>query len=316
MPSATTFKGIYDIGDKSLTEKINDNLIMFLDWGFLNIGAYYNISTNSSGLYGGDKSQLKLVSDPRFDAGRVWESYAKNWVWESNLENNGNPIAISGVFLNGTFHSANTNHYYDYNNGRVIFTSPIPSNTIVKLNYSYKYINVNDGSNIPWVSRPTYDFSRIDSPTYNQVGSGDYSIISDRRIQMPNVSVEVQPIHNTSMYELGHASRFANNRVLFHILSDDKNTCKKIADTIVDQKDKIIFLFDVNKAADSGVFPLDSRGMLRSQALTYPVLVQEDKYLWNKLRFENITSQDVQRLNDKVYYSIVRATTEVVLLRV
>lgn len=316
MSTATTFKGVTDIGEKHLSEMITDNLIFFLDWGFLNIGAYFNVTIPSSGQFGGDKSRLKLVKDPRFTDGKVWESFAKNWVWETNLEISNQPINISGVYLNGTFHAVNTNHYIDYNNGRVIFSSAIPTNSVVQVNYSYKQIDVNDGHDIPWISRPTYNFSRIDNSQYGQFGSGDFSEIADRKIQLPTVAVEVSPISDSRGHSLGTGYRYATNNVSFHILSDNDSVCKKIADILADQKDKTIFMFDSNKIADSGVYPLDYRGMKRSQAINYPEMVSETGYLWNKLTFAETDSQDIQRLKDNVYYTVVKAETNIVLFKV
>lgn len=316
MSSATTFKGVTDIGDKQLSEMITDNLIFFLDWGFLNIGAYFNITIPTSGQYGGEKSRLKLVKDPRFTTGTVWESFSKNFVWETNLETSAQPIGISGVYVNGTFQAANSGNYIDYNNGRVIFSSAIPTNSVVTLNYSYKFVDINDGHDIPWISKPTYNFSRLDNAEYGQFGSGDFSEIADRRIQLPTVAVEVNPIAKTTGHSLGTGYRYAKNNVSFHILSDNDGTCKKIADILADQKDKTIFMFDSNKIADSGVYPLDSRGMKRSQAINYPQMVAETGYLWNKLRFQETHAQDIQRLQDNVYYTVVKAETEIVLFAV
>lgn len=316
MSTPTTLKGVTDIGDKHLSEIITDNLIFFLNWGFLNIGAFFNVTIPTSGQYGGDKSQLKLVKDPRFTDGRVWESFAKNWVWETNLETDNQPVDISGVYINNIFHAVNSNHYIDYNNGRVIFHSPIPTNSIVQANYSYKQIDINDGHDIPWISRPLYNFSRIDNSHYNQFGSGDFSEIADRKIQLPTIAVEVNPISETRGHSLGTGYRYANNNVLLHILSDNDGTCKKIADILADQKDKIIFMFDSNKIADSGAHPLDYRGMKRSQAINYPDMIAETGYLWNKLKFYETHSQDIQRVKDSVYYTAVKMETDVVLYNV
>lgn len=316
MSSSTTFKGVTDIGDKHLSETITDNLIFFVDWGFLNIGAYFNVAMPTSGQHGGDRSILKRVIDPRFTDGTVYESFAKNWVWETNLETVQQPINVSGIYLNGNFHAVNTNHYIDYNNGRVIFNSALPVNSVVKANFSYKHVDVNDGHDIPWITRPVVNYARIDSANYSQLGSGDYSEMPERKIQMPTIAVEVNPISATRGHSLGTGYRYASNNVLFHILSDNDGTCKKLADILVDQKDKTIFMFDSNRIADSGAYPLDSRGMRRSAAINYPVMVAETGYLWNKLLFKETHAQDIQRLKDNIYYTVVKVETDIVLFKI
>lgn len=313
MSTPTTFKGIYDLGDKHISELITDNLIYFVDWGMLNIGGFHNVTIPTSGQYGGEKSQLKLVTDTRFTNGTVWESFSKNWVWETGLECSKQPINISGVFVDGAFHAVNSNHYIDYPNGRVIFNSPISSSSVVKLNYSYKHISVNDGANIPFLSRPSFNFSRIDNPYYNQLASGDYADIADRRIQLPTIAVEVSPITDTEGYELGSGARYVRNNITFHILSDNANMSKKLADILADQKDKTILMFDSNAISASGDYPLDYRGMRRNGFITYPTMVQEDRYFFDELRFVDTSSDDIQRINNNFYYNTVKAKTEMVL---
>lgn len=315
MATFDTFRGVAggDIGKKTPSEILTDSLITYVDWGFLQAGAYFNVQIPTSGAYGGDFSSLRPVKDPRYTDGQVWESAHQNWIWESGLQTPNAPISISGVFIDGDFSLAGSGHYYDYPLGRVVFDTPIATSSEVKVEYSYKWINVNDGDAITWLSRPNYKWSRVDSPFYSQAGSGDFSDLGDRTINLPSVSVQVPPISKTSGYELGSDSRYANNNISFHILTDNKGICQKLADILADHNQKTVFLFDSNKMVQSGVYPLDYRGMVREQALTYPQLVDADAYRWNKIKFENAAAENIQRLSDSLYYCVVNASTSMVL---
>ena len=99
-------KGFTKLGDSTLVNDIKENVISFFDWGLLKKDNYINVSIPSSGIYGGNEHQLRLVDDPRYTAGQVWEGFRSNWVWESGItgtdgaplvsSSNANP-GVSGV---------------------------------------------------------------------------------------------------------------------------------------------------------------------------------------------------------------------------
>jgi len=76
--SATSLKGIGKIGDSTITNDIRDNLVAFFDWGLLNTDGFINVELSDSGVYGGNSSTLRLVDDPAFNAGQVWEGFRSN----------------------------------------------------------------------------------------------------------------------------------------------------------------------------------------------------------------------------------------------
>ena len=81
-------RGIFNTQDATLSNILLENFLTFYDWGFLDKGAFYNINIPSSGLYGGIKSNLRLVDDPNYTKGQVWEGYRQNWVWETGSKRN------------------------------------------------------------------------------------------------------------------------------------------------------------------------------------------------------------------------------------
>jgi hypothetical protein len=98
------FNLVSNIGHINPVASLEDNLKSFLDWSFLNIGAFVNITIPDSGISGGAFHQLKPVLDPSLPQNRVWEAPRKDWVYESGIVHNGNsPIDISGIYLNNTF---------------------------------------------------------------------------------------------------------------------------------------------------------------------------------------------------------------------
>jgi hypothetical protein len=147
----TNFLHVDSIGQKSRISSLEENLKSFLDWSFLNIGAYVNVSIPTSGISGSNFHQLRPVTDPS-NRIKVWESIRKDWVYESGV-NNQSPTQISGIYLNGTFLSApsgsgNYTYSINYPLGRVTFNNAVSNNSNVQLNYSYRYVQVYKSSHI------------------------------------------------------------------------------------------------------------------------------------------------------------------------
>mgnify|MGYP001387579253 CR=1 FL=1 len=85
MPDYTQLKGFDNLGDTTLSAKVQLNLIAFFDWGIMDKGGYLNVDIPSTGVYGGDMHKLRLVDDPNFTNGQIWEGFKRNWVWESGI---------------------------------------------------------------------------------------------------------------------------------------------------------------------------------------------------------------------------------------
>jgi hypothetical protein len=81
----TFLKGFSNLGDATLTNQIRENLIQYFDYGLLEKGNFSNISIPTTGYYGGSDHTLRLVDDPRYSAGQVWEGFKSNWVWQSGM---------------------------------------------------------------------------------------------------------------------------------------------------------------------------------------------------------------------------------------
>lgn len=314
--SFTELKGMDNFNDKGMSEIVSENIVQFFDWGLMNKGAFYNVNIPTSGLYSVDKSILQCRNDQRFSTGKVWESANKNWVWQSGLSYDS--IQISGVYVNGTFYPKNTtgaySHYYDYNNGRVIFNSGIATSSVVKVEYSYKTVEISDIQNHPFFVYLQEQAYRNDKSHFGIRGSGEYNINPEMRMQIPSIAVETPPIDKIKPYSLGTGARYAYTDVRFHIFGDSLNICRRLSDVITDQKDKTIFLFDSNLIAESGAYPLDYKGSIKAGALTYPQLLEENKYRWRKATFvETEGSKNITQLSPTVYHTVVKCTVETVI---
>lgn len=314
----TTFKGVNTIGDTTFTDVLDTNLITMFDWGFVDIGGFFNVTIPTSGQYGGDFHILRSVEDPNFTDGTVWEGKRKNWVWESNTSV-GTPIEISGVFVDGSFQSSG--YYIDYPNGRVVFSSAISTSSEVKLEYSYKYVQICDSDYLPFFRRIEKDSFRVDDSNF-MLGSGSHTELAPNRLQLPAVGIETVDDRQYTGYQLGDTTQWATTDVIFHVVAENEPTARRIADMISYQTDNTIFLFNPKRMANNDDFPLDYRGALVNPSSTYPTIIKPTGvggYRWTegvqagKLRLTNANVQKGNWITRELYHKPVRMTTESVL---
>lgn len=313
----TEFAGISKFGQDTPNKMIKTSIGEFLNWGFLQIAAFVNVSPTSSGLYG-NPSYLRPVKDPAYTDGTVWESSRRNWVWESGMTNT--PNQCSGVYISGVFYEPDHptfGHTVNYPLGRIIFNSPISTSLPIQAKYSYKWINIVDADTVPFFQQLQTNSLDLSSPQFDYFSSGDYFKVGETRIQPPLVAIEMPNQTSSTPYQLG-CGVVAKKDVLFHVVSEDGgNTAGKIADIISMQGLRGIYAIDTNKLATDNKFPLTSLGSIASGAMTYPQMVETSNenggYRWGQMYIMNSDITGSQRLSEKLFLSTVRMEIEVVL---
>lgn len=311
-------KGFSSVFDSTLTNDIQDGIIEYFDWALLEKGNYFNVSLGETAPNGEDYSRLKVSSNDNYVAGAAWDAFRGNWVWQSGVSYSPSPVVgtdntrpgISGVYVNDVFYPTSTTgtyaHYVDYYNGRVVFNTPIPTSSKVQVEYSYKWINMIYSSNVPWL-KEVQNQSLEPNSLFLQRESGPDNIVSESRVQLPAIAVEIVPLRSFKGYQLG-GGQWVYTDVIFHCLAEDEHTRNKLVDIVSLQSDKSISLFDSNSLNSNGAFPIDYRGVPVSGALRYPDIV--DNYYGGLLRFTNTSVQNMNFFDSNIYGGIVRVTTE------
>lgn len=312
----TNFAKVSQIGETLLTSELEANLKGFLDWAFLGIGAWFDVTIPTAGAWGGDFAALRPVEDFSYTLGQVWETARKDWVWETGTPYaDYNPIDISGVYVNGVLKGTGDStyaHHYNYPLGRVIFDTPISTTDSVQLNYSYRNVQVYIADQAPWWDEIQYNSMRVDDSTFSQIGSGNWGILSNHRVQLPAVVVEAVPRRTFTPYELGSLSQIVRQDVVFHILAESRWWRNQIVDVISLQQDKTLQLYDTDKIADANIFPLDFRGMVVSPSSTYEALVNDKGYQFKACKVVGMGVSELQSYNTRLHEGTVRATLELV----
>ncbi len=319
-----SLKRVENTQDATLSNLLLENFIMFFDWGFTDLGGFYSVEIPEVGLYGGNKHELRPVQDPNYNDGQVWEGYRSNWVWETGVSNPEQPIRISGVFIGGTFRATGNiqqPYHINYPDGRVVLDTAVSTNTEVKLEYAHKWVDVIPAEGVPWFREIQQGSMRLDNPTFGQFGSGDWAQLGQTRVQLPTVAVETIPNKSFYGYQLG-GGQFVNSDMLFYVVAETHWECNNIIDQIAFQNDRAIWMFDTNKIAISGVYPLNYRGELNANALPsglYPQLVDDApnpsdtsyNFRYKSQCFiHNSRGQGVTQIAPNLYMGTVRCATE------
>lgn len=318
MPTYTHLAGFGDgaADQKTFTEQLQENLVEFFNWGLLEAGGYSDILVSNVGVPDPtDDCNLLPNHMPGVADGRIWQAPYRNWVWESGLESSRQPVAISGVYVNGTFSptpsSGTANeHYINYPEGRVVFTSPIATNSVVQAEYSYRWVNFYDQS-VPWFRDVIFDAFRYET-TPDVHPSGIIGLLNENAVQLPAVVVETVATRKFLPKQLGDRSQWIFQDFLFHVVCDNAADRSAILDIVTLQKDKTIYLFDANARAAADKYPLDWHGSPVDGAMTYPVLVSDPPtgFRYKKCFFSNMVGQETS-VRLPLFRAIIRVTLEV-----
>lgn len=302
------FKGSPDFGDSSQVEILSQSFKSWVDWGFVNAGAFYNVSLPTSGAYGGDFSQLQYVDSPYYTDGQVWQTVRSNLVWESGTDH-GTPISVSGVYVDGTF--TNTGYSINYPQGKVIFDTPISTSATVQMEHSVKHIQVVDADDFPLFRQAQQESFRVDN--YDQAQSGAWAQYSDTRFQLPILGVRTASQRTYEGFELGNGVFDSKTEIACHVLAESRSDCNRISDTLGQQKHSAINLADINGMADSGVVILDYNGNKTNTTMTYPEIVAPNsEYRSSQCYFYDSTLQDVENVGD-TYKRTVKLKCEILI---
>lgn len=343
------FSGVSTIGEHLLMSQVENNIKSFLDWGFLNIGAFINVNRPDQNIYGNPLAVLKPTQDPNFTDGQVWQTMRKDWVWEDNIiytqcveppptglpspsspcpsgilnappcdpiyNQSISPNLINGIYINNVFYPLNTVGPYaykvDYINSRIIFNSAISLSDTIEMEYSYRWIQVYNYDNAQWWRQLQYQ-TDANVNHFNQLNKGDFSILSNNRVQLPAIIIETVSRGLSKPWQLGDKSLVMKQELLLHIVSETMADRNKIIDILRLQQDKTIRMYDTNLVIKYGVQPFLIDGTLNPNALKYDDLIGCNIYIWKNVRLIDIFASDVQSFSPFFAESNVKLTAEII----
>ena len=316
MSDHTQFRAVTSFNQPLIISSLEHNLKDWISWSMLKIGGWVNVTTGNSKLVGGNSaSTLQKVSDPSYTNNTVFQSPRKDWVYESGVNyasptgGTFNPLPVK-VYSNNVEITGTGSYYINYPEGRVIFSTP--QNGTIKAQYSYRAVQVYTYDEANWTMEVNYESQASPDQWSLNLGSGDYSISSTSRMQLPAIVVQPVSRGSSSPFELGTLCAYNRQDVLFHILTENRMTRNNLADVFRFQKGKDIILYDLYKVYASGAFPLDYRGMVVNNPPFYPDIVNNSSLVFRQATIEDVSITNIETKTPNLHWAIVRATLEVI----
>jgi hypothetical protein len=282
MPQFRGSKGFYEY---EVSDILAYNLKDWIDYSLLEMGAYTPVTfTSDASGY----TVLERTYDDRYGADRCFEGLGPSWVWENDVQVIASgliqPFRVSGVYVNNTFHPTSgiglNQHIIDYENGRVVFTSGVTSNAIVKCEYVFRDVGTYFTDSRQWktVLEDYVDrFEQLDE----LAPSGMAQVLKENRVWLPSVFIETRDIANEGL-QLGGGD-IKKCSVFYHILSDLPFSAKRIADFLNNQELHRLNLYDINKIPRR----YNMNGSLAS-GITYKMASErEGAFFWTYADIEN-----------------------------
>jgi hypothetical protein len=308
----TQFHNVGSITYKDKISNLEDNLKSFLDWSFLNIGGFINVSTPTVAITGTVGFQtLKLSTDPTVAGNRLWEAPRKDWVYESGIVYSGvSPSLFSGVYLNNAFlpapsGSGSYTYSVNYPLGQIKFTNAVSATSSVTAGYSYRYVQTYKSTDSLW-------WKEVQKETYNPANyksNGDYAITSIHRVQLPAVIIELAPRTELTPFQLGTTQNVWTQDVFLHIFSPTATQRNVLIDILLAQKDKVLFLYDSDKVAKNQVYSLTSEGSINRNGQNYPGLVANFRQYWCNIKSSSLG--EINTLSSNLYNGLIRWSIEI-----
>jgi hypothetical protein len=234
----------------------------FLEQELLRDGNY-DVVTSGLRFYDGsdmsvlvaDTTDTVLAEAGGLTAGQIWQSPFKNWVYEDVPALNPSVILskwpaafrASGVYINGAFRSTNDPvypHTIDYINGRVIFRSPLPLETRVHADYTYKKVTIlglREFNN--QLRAASLEQQYLSNP--RTAGQLVYPSGSTNLVPLPIIFIE-DISRQFGEYQLGDRSLVARDELTFDIWTLDESTRDNLIDLVSFQQRKSFPIINYN----------------------------------------------------------------------
>lgn len=316
--SATNFKGVFNIGDDTISPLVEKNVTAWLDWCTLGIGGYFVVGASQSGAFGGNWGKLHLTNaeEEGFSKGRVWEGVRKNWAYEGSvgytLTGGASSITpVLGLYVGNNYYATGTTvptgsgYNINWPLGRIEFDNPMPITSDIRIAYTHKYYSY-ETSKVGWFRELAYRSFRPDEETLDTYGSGIKTVLNHNRIQLPAVVVEVGANTRLEGLQLG-GGQWMYKTVKFHIFAENPWDCTKMVDILTYQNETTISGFDLNTMAQNSGMPLTPEGYTWSGTKVYPQLLSD--YPWGTIRLFNMGAYD-EDSNHFLSRAVVTATCE------
>lgn len=288
---------VTNIANMSVSEKLENNVISMLDWGFTDKGGYINIDINQSGDYVDNRSSLTRVTDVRNQS--VYWQGPENWVYESGISV-GTANNVPLIYVNNVLNTGCTINYRD---GQVTTPTGVTA-TSVKAEFAYKWITFTSSRNSNSLRRLQARQNRFD------IDNGEVNIPAEVRVPMPCVTIDCPPVSKSRPYGIGGpiSATIYTHEIDLQIVGETASEAVRIADYICAQKGNEFLSYDPYLVKNANNFPLTFKGRLNSGKNHDQLCAL---YPWANIYILDARATYGAYLDQNIYQTNVRITTEI-----
>lgn len=286
------FKNFAHFGLSTPISKIEKNIQFFLDWAFLEIGAWVEIRSGFPGPNGEDMSLLQQVDC--YVGGTASQGWRANWVHETGVTYTD---TLGGVHSpSSPSVSGNINYKYGYIEG-----------VVASAEYSAKQVSVLIANEESWWKELELNSWDIEDSFFTRDNCGTWTVgtNSQNRVQLPAVVIDSFGASQLIRRGLGDCVNGFNIPIDLYIYTDQKCDRQNIADILNLQEYKQFCLFD----PDGAQLPLDCNGFLNPLGMQYPDLLTN--HLWGCARINSTEIRSFAQIHTGLYEGIIRWNMEV-----
>lgn len=293
---------VCSVSKMSVSEKLEANIISYLDWGFLDKGAYINVDINQTGCYVGNESLLIEVSDPRATGtDSIYWQAPENLVYESGVSSSPAPYFSPLIYVNNILDNS---PYINFRDGKIRPSTTVTSGMTLKAKFSYKWINFSSARKSPNTRRVQYRHTRTD------IDNGDIDVLRESFVPLPSVIVDVPPISSSKPYGLDRwGIRRYFHTINISVVGESASDVTRICDYICDQKGFTIPSFDPELVVAANDWPLNFDGTINSGKNHIQLA---NSYPWANIEIKDAEGIWGSYIHEHIYQANVRLKTELV----
>lgn len=296
---------------KTLEDQILLNVISYLQYGLLEIGAYYNIRKGQNDYLGNNASQLKMISGYGVPNNRYYQTLKNQIIWESGINYTFSPTAaqsiipISGIYYQNTFYPngsgvLGTGFIVDYNRGLVVFDHPMGTGK-VEMEHSLRVANLYNTDDNQYRRLINYYMNR---DQWSTAGSGLDNDNVNLRNYLPCIAIHINGFSSKPM-GIGSRNKYATANLDFEVLAMTAADRKRLSDLLYLLEEKSFPTFNINE-----VQPIfNQSGSIYSGTKTWNDLVHSN-YMGNGRFSDNANITIPNNTQLPISYSRVRMSVE------
>lgn len=271
----SNLEGINFWGDWCLEDIILYNVISFVKYGLLEVGAYVNIDKGQVNYLGHDLSRLNpVVGVTGYTDYTIYKGAKSDWIWESNIQLKSTGVAQpnvpSGIFINNAFYptgviASGNSYILDFSRGQVVFNSGRSASDTVQVPHSVRLVDVHP--------KESQEYSQLLSNWNQAVGTGNIDSIRPQTY-LPAMFVDVNQLDTTRGLQQGNRAKVSSIGIEFTAVSTSPFDLRKLSSTCYFLETKSFNLYNLANIP----FGLDYQGRLINPSAVWPVLSASGLY--------------------------------------